>query len=179
MSIGSLTTLAAAREDRQPRKGDIGRALHGTDAAAASASMKDALVAQVPTELVAPYTALTAAIVGQVSRRTPANPSPDQLAIWRWVAFGILVIGIVGFVYQGKVAKSANTSFPILAVSGALVAGVGWAFALPGGPLTPYLHSKAALTIVPLVVGFAAIVGAGLTASQLKNQKGKPNRADA
>jgi hypothetical protein len=173
MSISALTTLAAAREERAPTKGDVSKAKHGTSKAGEAASTQDVLAAQVPTELVAPYTAITAAIVGLVTKPSAKNPHPDQLATWRWAAFALLVVGIIGFVYSGKRSKSApeNQAFPALAVTGALVSGVGWAFALPGGPLTPYLHSKAALTLTPILIAFAAIIAATLTAGNLKNPK--------
>jgi hypothetical protein len=66
MSIASLTSLAAARNARAPTKHDVGKAVAAEPAA--NASLVDVLVSQVPTELVAPYTAVMAAIVGVVAK---------------------------------------------------------------------------------------------------------------
>src|SRR5206468_2949752 len=76
MSVSSLTTIAAAREvapGRRPSKGEIGKVpAHHADAGQ-GAGVADVLAKQLPTELVAPYTALTAAIVATVAKPTPGN----------------------------------------------------------------------------------------------------------
>src|SRR5215831_1943625 len=157
MSVAALTSLAAVRDTGAPTKGDVGKST-STDPVTAKepASLTDMLVSQVPTELVAPYTAVTAAIVGAVDKPTPTRPSPDQLASWRWLAFGIMMVAIVAFVWEGKRRKAGGGAFPLLEVFAALVAGAGWAFSLPGSPLIPYVHGKAAI-LTPVVVAFAAV----------------------
>ncbi len=168
MSISSLTSLGAARDQRVPTKHDVGKGVAAEPTQ--KASLIDVLVSQVPTELVAPYTAVMAAIIGAISKPSKSNPHPDQLVGWRWAAFGILVVGTIGLVWEGKQRKSPGPR-PVLEILGALGAAVGWAFALPDSPLSPYLHSKAAHTITPLLVAFAAIVFTVLTASALKSQR--------
>ena len=162
MSIAALTTLAAARVERAPMKLDVGK--QTPKAQDDLATITDILITQVPTEVVAPYTAVTAAIVGAVGKVTAANPHPDQLVIWRWLAFGILIALTVGLVWEGKGRKSNNWGFPYLAVAGAVVAAVGWSFALPGSPLIPYIHGHNSDILTPIFVAFAATGAATLLA---------------
>jgi hypothetical protein len=168
MSVAALTSLAAIRDSRSPTKLDVGKST-STDPAKAEepASLTDMLVSQVPTELVAPYTAVTAAIVGAVDEPTRKNPSPDQLAGWRWLVFAILIVSIVALVWEGKRRKSEGGKFPLLEIVAALVAGVGWAFALPGSPLIPYLHGTSAI-LTPIVIAFAAVCLSSVIASNLQ-----------
>jgi hypothetical protein len=129
-------------------------------------------VSQVPTELVAPYTAVTAGLVGAIAKASTGNHHPDQLTGWRWLAFAILLLGTFGLTWEGKRRKAApGGAFPLLEITGALIAAVGWAFALPASPLSPYLHSTAAQTATPLVLAFAAIVAASITASALQSPR--------
>jgi uncharacterized membrane protein len=160
VSVSALTTLAAVRDKRGPTKQDVGKSSSADAAGNEPASLSDMLASQVPTELVAPYTAVTAAIVGAVDKPTKNNLHPDQLAAWRWLAFSIMIAVTVALVWEGKRRKSSLgtvRTFPLLEVTAALVAAVGWAFALPGSPLIPYLNGKAEI-LTPIVVAFAAVV---------------------
>ena len=167
MSLGALTSLAAVRDTRAPTKQDVGKSTTAPGTAAEPASLTDILVSQVPTELVAPYTAVTAAIVGAVAKPSTAVPNPDQLTAWRWLAFAILIIATAALVWEGKNRKAPGGAFPLLEITGAVIAATGWAFALPGSPLTPYLHGVA-LTLTPLLVAFGAVAAAAFTASALQ-----------
>ncbi len=169
MSIGALTTIAAVRDERAPAKGDAGKAKQ--DSPRVPASMTDLLVTQVPTELVAPYTAVTAGMVGAITKVTKTNPHPDQLTSWRWIAFAILFIGTAGLTWEGKVRKAHGGAFPLLEITGALIAATGWAFALPASPVSPYLHGTAAQTATPLLIAFAAIVASSITAGALQSPR--------
>jgi hypothetical protein len=171
MSIAALTSLAAVRNMRAPTKQDVGKG-NAADPTA-KAGITDLLVSQVPTELVAPYTAVMAAIIGVTPKPSPSQPHPDQLIAWRWATFAILVIGTIGLVWEGARRKSAGPQkVPLLEITAALAAAVGWAFAFPDSPLSPYLHSTAAHAVTPLLVGFAAIVFTAITASALQSQRG-------
>ena len=86
MSLGAFTTLAAVRDERPPTKQDVGKSI-APGKAPEAASLTDILVTQVPTELVAPYTAVTAAIVGAVARpttppRIPTSSRPRAGSPW-------------------------------------------------------------------------------------------------
>jgi hypothetical protein len=176
MSVASLTTIAAARETATAplTKRAVGKVPSGHTQADDAAQLTDVLAKQVPTEFIAPYTALSAAIVGAVAKPTSKNLHPDQLATYRWVAFGLLIGFVFLFVWLGTARKASRAwwkYFPVLAVTGALVAAVGWAFALPASPLIPYIQSKTAQTLIPIFVAFGAIALASLTAAGLTNPK--------
>jgi uncharacterized membrane protein len=159
MSVSALTTLAAVRDVRAPTKRDVGKEAQPQQdpAKEAQASLTDLLVTLVPTELVAPYTALTAAIVGSVAEATAKVPKPEQYEGWRWFVFVVLLVGTAGVVWNGKRVKSTAKRFPLLEISAAVVAATGWALALPSSPLIPELHGNSRI-FVPLVIAFVAIV---------------------
>lgn len=175
MSVGSLTTIAAARENLRKTappgsrisKGEIGKLpAHHADAGQ-SAGVADVLAKQLPTELVAPYTALTAAIVGTIAKPTPKNPHPDQLTYWRWTAFAVLIASVILLVWLGKQQKTTRWNFPLAAVTSGVVAAGVWACMMPGSPISPYLHSEHAQVLVPLFIAVAGVVAAALSASLL------------
>jgi hypothetical protein len=169
-----LTTLAAARETASRggklTKADVAHVKVGSAAAEEPASVTDVLANQVPTELLVPYTALTAAIVAAVAQPTKSNPHPDQLSGWRWAAFVLLMASVVLLVWFGKRQKTDTWKFPLVAVVAGTVSATGWAFLMPGSPLVPYL-SKTANTLVPLFFGVGGVVVAAGTASLLISKK--------
>jgi hypothetical protein len=174
MSLSALTTLAAIRETSaigvKPTKADLGQVPVGHASAGQDASVADALAKQLPTELIAPYTALTAAIVGAVAKPTKSNPNPDQLSDWRWAAFAVLIASVILLVWFGKRQKTNTWTFPVAAVIAGVVSAVLWAFLMPGSPLVPYLD-KTANTLVPLFVAVGGVVVAAGTASILVSPK--------
>jgi hypothetical protein len=174
MSVSSLTTIATVREaaartekPQRPKKGQIGKVPTGHADADKDAGITDVLAKQIPTELIAPYTALTAALVGAVAKATPKNPHPDQLAGWRWAAFALLVASVISVTWAGKAQKSGTWNFPLVAVTAGVLSAVAWAFLMPGSPLVPYLHSRHATTLVPLFVAVGGAVVAAITAALL------------
>jgi hypothetical protein len=179
MSVSSLTTIAAVREahrGKPPTKGEIGKVpAHHADAGQ-SAGISDVLAKQLPTEVVAPYTALTAAIVAAIAKPTPKNPHPDQLIYWRWAAFAVLIASVVLLVWFGKQQKSSTHSwrFPIAAVVSGVVAAAVWACMMPGSPIGPYLHSEHAQVLVPLFIAVGGVVVAALSASVLVSAPSAP-----
>jgi hypothetical protein len=153
VSISTLTTLAATRDQRKPTRKDIGKGTPGvTDAD--DATTTDVLVTLIPTEFVAPYTALVAAIVGTAVLG-------DEHRFVRWLVFGVLVAGTfaaVGLLGPRK-SKDEGRRRRLHAGEGfaAAVAAAGWALATPGSPLTPYLAGSQK-AYMPLVAGFIALV---------------------
>lgn len=169
MSISSLTSIAAVRDQAKPTKGHIGKQSTKDDDAASPASRWNMLVSSIPTELVAPYTALTAAIVASVAKATRANPHPDHYERWRWGALALLALGTAGMVWVGALRKGSTRKVPLLEIATSVVAAIGWALALPNSPLTPHL-AKGERTFVPLFIAFAAGIVALLLAGGLKQQ---------
>lgn len=174
MSLSALTSIAAARENaaqgKKLSKAELAVVPVGDANAGQDASVVDALAKQVPTELIAPYTALVAAIVGAVAKPTKTNPNPDQLSQWRWAAFAVLVGSVILLVWFGTHQKTGKWNFPLAAVFAGTISAALWAFLMPGSPLVPYL-GKTANTLVPLFVAVGGVVVVAGTASILVSSK--------
>jgi hypothetical protein len=170
MSIRSLTTIGAVRDVRAPLKQDVGAKPKGSGEEAAS--LRDLLVAQVPTEMVAPYTAVTAAIVGAIATPTVSNPNPSELEFLRWLVFGVMVAATFALVWIGKSGKAPDgtSRFPVPELIGATAAAAGWGLAMPGSPLTPYLDDATTRAVVPVVIAFVAVIVTLVTAAFLKKK---------
>jgi hypothetical protein len=175
VSVASLTTIAAIRETaasgQGPTKREIGKVPPAHPKAGERAGVTDVLAKQIPTELIAPYTALTAAIVGAIAKPSKKNPSPDQLAGWRWAAFALLVGSVILLVWWGKQQKTGTWTFPLIPVVAGVVSAVFWAFLMPGSPLVPYLHSKHAKEFLPLFMALGGTVVAVGAAALLTTPK--------
>jgi hypothetical protein len=172
MSISTLTTLAAVRDDRAPRRADVGKTKPEDPHADERASIANLLVTAVPTELVAPYTALTAVIVGLIDAPTPAAPDPGQFEALRWIVFALLLVGTGGAIYRGAAKKrgpGSGSRLPAAELAAGLVAAAGWGLALPESPLIPYFDEDGRV-IAPLVAGFAAVAILVAVGSKLKER---------
>jgi hypothetical protein len=156
-----MTTVAAVRDARSPTKSDVGKAPPEDPQGDARASLTDLLVTAVPTELVAPYTAATAIVVGLIDEPTLKVPDPSQHELWRWLFFGMLILGTAGAIFQGARKKNrrsrAKRRLPKVEIAAGVVAAAGWGLALPESPLFPYLSGDNR-AIVPVFAGFAAVV---------------------
>src|SRR5690349_14665912 len=132
MSVSALTTIAAARESAavgtKPTKNDVGAVHPAHPDAGDDAKITDVLAKQIPTELIAPYTAIMAAIVGAVAKPTTTNPNPDQLETWRWGAFVLLLVSVIALTWVGTWQKSGSTTFPMIPIFAAGLAATFWAF---------------------------------------------------
>lgn len=171
MSVASLTTLGAVRDVRKPTRGDVGKAKPISGDASQDAKLKDLLITQFPTEVIAPYTLITALIIGAIAAPTAENLNPDQYEGYRWLVFIVMLITVFGLVWIVKSRKeSGGTRFPLLEITGAVVAATGWAFILPESPLIPYIDSEAGRIIVPGVIGFIAVMINLLIAAALKQR---------
>ena len=163
MSISTLTTLGAARDSRDPKRQDIGKGAPESQEAEAKPTAADLLITLIPTEFVALYTALVAAIVGSIAKPVAGQPPPDDYRAIRWVAFVVLVGGTmvaVGYVGKQKSKRTGAASRRRIHLAEAIAAGIaaaGWGLGTPDSPLSPYL-SQGPRTFVPLLVGFVAVV---------------------
>jgi hypothetical protein len=135
MSISTLTTLGAARDEGDPKKSDTGKAPEGSDA---KARITDALVSSIPTEVVAAYTAAVTLVVGFID---PAKGKhfPDQFKVLRWWMFAALILVTAVSIYFSFRAKSQKRQPLAEVVAGVLAAAI-WGLSLPESPLAPTLH---------------------------------------
>jgi hypothetical protein len=165
MSLASLTTLAAKRDEKPAQaditRGDLGR---GTDDDKdEEAKFRDVLLSLVPTAIVAPYTFIITAIAGLVDDPTTAVPEPDDYALGRWVTLGVAV-GLATYAilkgYYDKRPEGSKRSFPLAEFTGGLVATVVWGLTIPESPLIVMLEGKAKLAVPGILLAAgAAVIG--------------------
>lgn len=147
MSISTLTTLGAARDDRTPKKSDAGKAPEGsTD----QARITDALVSSIPTEVVSAYTAAVAVVVGYIDPEE--NTHPDMFKTLRWWMFVALIAITAASIYFSFRAKSQQRQ-PVAEVAAGVLAAAIWGLSLPESPLSVSLNGDNK-GIVPTLIIF-------------------------
>src|SRR3954467_4433400 len=145
MSARTLGELAAKRDD----------SASGTDVSSATA----ALIATIPTETLAAYTA----VVGTVLAANIAA----QYGPFRWAIFGVFIIlaflaPMLAYRRPEASADGAAVSrrgVPVLECSAAALAAAAWGLVMPGSPLTIVVDGNALIfATVSIVVGAAAVL---------------------
>lgn len=132
MSISTLTTLGAARDEGAPKKSDAGKAPEGSDA---PARITDALVSAIPTEVVSAYTAAVVLVVGYVD----GGGHPDQFEALRWSMFVALIVVTAASIYFSFRAKSQKRQ-PVPELAAGVLAAAIWGLSLPASPLSISLN---------------------------------------
>jgi hypothetical protein len=184
VSIATLTNVATVRDAQPVKRAHVGRS--AGQAADEASKMTDMLVAAIPTELVAPYTFLLAAIVGLID--PVKHLHDDQFKALRWVLFGLLLAGTWAWVARGVSAKrTANhgadhsNANPTLEIVSAVLAAAVWALAMPGSPLIPSLHgdNRSLVPVLVLIIGGSvyAFATAGLRQPRADRSTSKASRA--
>lgn len=177
MSITSLTTLEVTRQERRPKKSDIGKAVGDVGANAERAdeqpSLTETLATTVPTGLVAAYTAYIATIVANIDEPTADKPTPDQFLPWRWGGFIVLVLAAALITVGNYRTKRTGTmpAIPWLSAAAATVAAVGWGLGLPESPLIAAAEGDS-VWLLPLAVAGLAVAINLILSSFLKKQAG-------
>lgn len=164
MSINTMTTLAVARNRRQPTKADAGERTPDSTAATDSPSIPALLVKTVPTGLVTAYTAFVAVV-------SEASAKETDLIDLRWIAFVALVLAAIGVTigsYKGK--ADADSRFPGLEVAAVTVAAAGWGLAMPESPLLAAIEDGTRGLVTIALVGFIALGVNSVLATLLKKQ---------
>ena len=120
MSLKSLKTLAADRD--KGKDADMN-------------TRRDLLVRSIPTEVLAPYTALIGVIVGL------AEESGSQRLLMRWIIYGAGLAAIVlylGLAYARQ-PRGRKRRFPWVETLAGLLAFGAWGLVMPGSPLAVVL----------------------------------------
>jgi len=171
MSVGALTSIGVARNLRAPTKSDAGERTEDSNEADQAASIPELLVKQVPTSLVAGYTAVTATLVALIPEPTSTVPNPDELLNLRWIAFFVLVLSsalLTGVVYYAKAGRGARK--PVLEVLGVTISAAGWGLVVPESPILAMVDDVARSVGTVAVVGFVAISLNTVTAAGLSRK---------
>lgn len=144
MSANSTAELAVKR-DENPR-GDLVE------------SAAQVLVAAIPTEALAAYTAIAGIVLA-------ANIG-DGYGVFRWTAYGVF-IGLAMLaplaIYRRRVVKIRKESRRTVPIPECLVAGfaaAAWGLAMPGSPLSIVLHGNALVfATAAIALGAATLIG--------------------
>ena len=130
MSIQSMLDLAAERDARTPRKTGI-RGTRAAEAGDEGPSNADLLVKSIPTEVLAPYTALVGGVVATIGPKE----SPEAALRWGLYVGGLVAIAIwFAGVYMRTAAKKRK--FPLAEALAALIAFGAWGLVMPASPLS-------------------------------------------
>jgi hypothetical protein len=167
MSIRTLTTIAAQRDEGKPRRPAAITAAEGSASAQEQAklpsTLTDSLISAIPTEILGPYTAMIGIIVGLLVSR-------DDYLPLRWAVYGAtaaLVVAAVIVLYGQKKGGRGRT-VPFAEVTAATVAFGVWGLVMPGSPLEGAINSGTTRAITDAVLAFGAtvlltLIGAPLT----------------
>jgi hypothetical protein len=145
MSLMSLAEVAVER-DSVARNGDG----QGGDDQSGLASATAMLVHTVPTEVLAPYTALIAVIIATI------GTSQDHYESLRWWLYGVttglvIITLLVAFL---RASPGGGRRFPLTEITTATIAFAAWGLVMPGSPLSLDV-SGSALTISTATIAIA------------------------
>jgi hypothetical protein len=173
MSMRSLTTIAAQRNQGRPQKAEPDPREEEDTKKTVEGGFLDVLVAAIPTEPLALYTFLAGVVVGTI------DLGESQRLGLRW---GIYVGGLV-FVaawlisgWFGQRGGPTKSTFPAAELSTASVAFAAWGLVMPQSPLAAELSgdNRVIWTAIITVVGVALL---GLQSRSL--QKSRTETASA
>jgi hypothetical protein len=140
MSLRTLSAIAVERDEATPPTAAPapGARPPGTppvpapapDASTLSAAT-GTLIAAIPGEVLAPYSALVGVIVS-------TNTAKDDHAALRWWVFGVaaalVVVTLLAGFYRNK--SATGRAFPFVETVAATIAFAAWGLAMPGSPLS-------------------------------------------
>lgn len=166
MSLNGMVDLALSREKGAPtRQGNFvaaGESPADTGSTATQLShVGSVLTAAIPGEVLALYTAFVSATA---SRFTPTadrlagvkKAQLGDLALLRWLVFGAVLIGMIGFIYSGwRGATTRRRRFPVAELLAPVIAFSAWALAMPAGLAGLFVETRD-LSVVSLAVATAA-----------------------
>jgi hypothetical protein len=168
MTITTITTLGAARNNRTPTKADAAETPTDGTGATEQPGLLQLVAKQVPVGLVAAYTGATSGFIQLIDEPTAAEPAPDQYLVYRWLALAILVLASAGLTYRSyrqKAGKAARQ--PIAEVLGVGIAAAAWGLMIPESPLLAMTDGPGGLALV-ILIGLAAVALNLVTGSNLR-----------
>jgi hypothetical protein len=127
-----MASVEAARDGDDPK----------SKAGADFKPKSEALVDAIPTEILAPYTAILAVIV--------ANAESGAWEVGRWIIYGVGAVLsplAIYLVWLSQADDSKKRNFPIAGMVGSTVAFGAWGFVMPGAPLSFSVDEAANVTI--------------------------------
>lgn len=130
---------------------------------AAGKPKSESLIDAIPTEVLAPYTAILSVIV--------ANTSGTEWEVGRWILFGLgvaLVPAAVFLLWRRQRLADTTRRFPIAGMVAATLAFAAWGLVMPGAPLTYTIAKASSLTIWTFII--ITVSGAVIAALPIDRQ---------
>jgi uncharacterized membrane-anchored protein len=157
VSLSSMLQVELDRDTTTPKKRVRTRAAEKTEPTEEEQGRTDLLIHAIPTEVLAPYTALVGGIVATIDAE-----ESDQ-AFLRWAIYTVGLAAIIlyfGVSYSRQKAKDSKRRFPWAGTLAALMAFAVWGLVMPGSPLSLELSGDTLTrwTLI-LTVGGAFLVG--------------------
>ena len=126
----------------------------------------DLLIHAIPTEVLAPYTALIAGIVATI------DSGESSRTVLRWAIYGVGFLAIalfLGVPYARQRATNSKRRFPVAGSLTAMLAYGAWGLVMPGSPLAIELSGDD-LTIWTLIITIGGAFLVALMTQPLKKQ---------
>jgi hypothetical protein len=164
VSVDTMASLAVARnatsKTQTLKRREVRRVNKGKND---DAKWRDIVLALVPTEIVAPYTAVITLVAGAVDDPTKRVPQPNDYAPLRWVVFvlflALAIWAILRSYYDADMpAGSPPKEFPLAVFLGGMGATIVWELTIPESPLITMLSGKAKLGVPAGILIVAAAV---------------------
>jgi uncharacterized membrane-anchored protein len=132
----------------------------------------DLLIHAIPTEVLAPYTALVGGIVATI------DPGENDQAFLRWTIYvvGLAAIALyLGVSYARQRAQDSKRKFPWAGTLAAIAAFAAWGLVMPGSPLSLEVSGDA-LTRWTLIITVGGAFLVGLMTQSLKQPAKRKTR---
>jgi hypothetical protein len=153
MSLSSILNIEVEREVADPAKREVRLASDGTpEITEELQSRRDILIHAIPTEVLAPYTAVVGVIIATI------GAGESQRLILRWILYAAASLAILlylGVGYLRRVGPRRKRKFPWPGAFAAVFAFGAWGLVMPGSPLSAVLKGD------DLTIWTAVITGAG------------------
>ena len=182
MSVRSLTGVAVERDTAEPvdtvgAGAPVGDAAAGgappTGGAPSLSSATGVLVAAIPGEVLAPYTALVGVVYSTV------NPRHDYQAL-RWWLFGLgtVLVAVSLLAAFHRARPSAGRRVPFVEIVAATIAFASWGLVMPGSPLSTSVTGDD-LTVTTAVIAIGGAFFISLLSPTLTSPSSKSPAAGA
>jgi len=169
MSLSTLGTIAVQRDKQAPRRSKRRPATAGEMNDTEQRGYANVLVAAIPTEPLALYTALVGTIVAGI------EAGEDSMLDMRWAIYAagiVFIVAWLGSVYLRRPAVERKRRFPLVETASATVAFAAWGLVMPGSPLSAEISGDD-LTAWTAIITVAGVAILGLLGVPLKQKTAK------
>lgn len=165
MSVKAMSSIALRRDDPDQSKG---RATDGADAGGSLPAAVDVLVHCIPSEVLAPYTALVGIVVA-----TTKDGGDRLLLRWAMFVVSLVLVGVTLAAGYLRSKPAGGRRLPVVEMAASMLAFGAWGLAMPGSPLSVRMSAND-LTITTSFIAFGGAFLVSLLAPSLGRPATKP-----